>query len=93
MAQFTTRVVLHNADWKNYEALHGYMQSAGFKRTITSDDGTTYHLPDAEYDYSGTATKAQVLEKAKAAAARTGKTCSVLVTESSGRTWSGLTKV
>lgn len=93
MAQFTTRVVLHNADWKNYEALHGFMQLEGFKRTITSDDGTTYHLPDAEYDYSGQLTRAQVIEKAKAAAARTGKTYSVLVTESAGRTWSGLTKV
>lgn len=93
MAQFTTRVVLHKADWEHYEALHGFMQLAGFSRTIKSDDGITYHLPDAEYDYSGQVTKAQVLEKAKAAAARTGKTYSVLVTESAGRTWTGLTKV
>lgn len=93
MTSFTTRVVLHDADWKHYEALHGYMQQQGFSRTITADDGHTYHLPDAEYDYTGQVTKAQVLEKAKTAASRTGKTYSVLVTESAGRTWTGLTKV
>lgn len=92
MASFTTRVVLHDADWKHYEALHGHMQQQGFARTITSDAGQTYELPDAEYDYTGEVTPAQVLEKAKAAAGRTGKTFSVLVTQSAGRTWSGLLK-
>ena len=93
MAGFTTRVELHDAAWSDYDKLHRAMEAEGFARTITSDDGITYHLPTAEYDYSGDVTMGQVLAKAKKAAATTGKSSGILVTQSSGRTWSGLEKV
>lgn len=93
MTSFTTRVVLHDADWRHYEALHGYMERQGFRRTIVADTGVTYQLPDAEYDYTGHATRAEVLEKAKAAGNQTRKSHAVLVTESAGRIWTGLEKV
>jgi hypothetical protein len=92
MAQFTVRVELHNADDDDYEALHSAMKSEGFSRFIKSDDGTKYHLPPAEYVRSGELTRKQVLDSAKSAAAETGRKSSILVTESVGRSWSGLTK-
>jgi hypothetical protein len=90
---FTTRVELHNATYSDYETLHESMRKEGFNRTIRSDDGIAYHLPTAEYDYPGNATRNNVLERAKRAAATTGKSAGVLVSEATGRTWSGLPKV
>lgn len=92
MASFTTRVVLHDAEWEDYDELHQYLANAGFARTVTSDKGTTYHLPEAEYDFSGNIARSDVLDMVKSAAARTGKRYSVLVTESAGRTWYNLAK-
>lgn len=94
MASFTVRVELHDADWDDYEQLHGYMKKEGFARTIRSDDGITYHLPTAEYNLENVnLTGAAVLEKAKRAATKTGKKFGVLVTESNSRTWYGLEQV
>jgi photosystem II stability/assembly factor-like uncharacterized protein len=93
MAQFTTRVELHSASYSDYETLHVSMARRGFSRLITSDDGKTYQLPTAEYDRSGPLTGLQVLESAKVAAAETGKSFAVIVTESGGRTWHGLQQV
>lgn len=91
MPSFTTRVVLHDADWDDYtDVLHPAMAKQGFKRTITNSDGKTYDLPDAEYNLIGELTRQQVLDRAKAAAAMTKKKYSVLVTESNGRTWYNL---
>ena len=90
LATFTTRVELHKAYEDDYEILHAAMEQGGFSRQITSDDGVTYHLPTAEYNYSGSKTRSQVLELAKAAASETNKKFAVLVTESNGRSWSGL---
>ena len=90
MATFTTRVELHKAYEDDYEVLHAGMERRGFSRLITSDKGTTYHLPTAEYNYAGSKTRSQVLELAKAAASETNKKFAVLVTESNGRSWSGL---
>ena len=93
MASFTTRVELHHADEDDYETLHAAMEQRGFSRLITSDDGVTYHLPTAEYNYIGSKTASEVLELAKAAANETRRKYAVLVTESKGRTWQGLDKV
>jgi len=93
MASFTTRVELHDADYDDYETLHAAMQAEGFSRTITAEDNVTYHLPTAEYNRSGNLTRDQVLESAKRAASGTGKRYGVLVTESNGRTWTGLEQV
>ena len=92
MPSFTVRVELHRADADDYERLHAEMEQERFKRTINSDDGVTYHLPTAEYNFSGNVTRQQVLDKAKKAAERTKKGYAVLVTESAARTWSGLGK-
>lgn len=93
MATFTTRVELHKAYEDDYEVLHAAMEQRGFSRQITSDDGVTYHLPTAEYNYSGSKTRSRVLELAKEAASETNKKYAVLVTESNGRSWSGLEHV
>lgn len=92
MAGFNTRVELHSAKAEDYDKLHEAMENQGFSRTITSDDGTTYDLPTAEYDYEGDVTCDQVLEKAKAAADKTGKKYGAIVTESKGRRSTGLPK-
>ncbi len=92
MATFTTRVELHYASEDDYEALHAAMKRKGFSRFIKSDDGITYHLPTAEYNYAGDKNQSQVLDLAKAAADETKKKYAVLVTESNGRTWCGLTQ-
>jgi hypothetical protein len=90
MAKFTVRVELHSASYSDYETLHASMERHGFSRFIKADDGKTYHLPTAEYVRSGELTRQQVLDSAKDAAAETGKTFAVLVTESEGRTWFSL---
>ena len=87
MLSYTTRIVLYDANRDDYERLHQYMEAVGFARTITSEDGKKYQLPDAEYDFSGKEKRDEVLIKAKVAAAATTKKYSVLVTESAGRTW------
>jgi hypothetical protein len=93
MASFTTRVELHDADWNDYTKLHGEMKNQGFSQTIRSDDGKVYELPPAEYNFVGEITRAQALDRAKAAAAKVKKTFGVVVTESAGRSWLGLTSV
>jgi hypothetical protein len=91
MANFTVRVELHYAVEADYQTLHAAMERVGFSRFITSDDGITYHLPLAEYNRDGNLTRSQVLESAKTAANATGKKYAVLVSETSSRTWVGLT--
>lgn len=93
MPSFTIRVELHHADDDDYETLHSEMEDRGFRRTIVSDDNTTYHLPTAEYNYSGNVDLDAVLTKAKSAARATGKSAAVLVTQSGGRKWHGLAEV
>ncbi len=93
MAAFTVRIMLHEADWNDYEKLHSEMEKQGFDRTITSNDGVTYQLPDAEYDISGDISQSDVLAKAKTAANQTKMKYAVLVTQSAGRIWFGLDKV
>lgn len=92
MASFTVRIVLKNGDWDDYEKLYARMETKGFKKEIESRDGQVYELPDAEYNFEGVATKDEVFEKAKVAAAGVGLKYSVLVTESKGRLWRGLEK-
>ena len=92
MAKFTTRMVLHDADWNDYNDLHTYMDQEGFTDEITSSDGITYKLPDAEYDISGNFDLDAVLTKAKKAAKKTGKDYKIFVTKSAGRKWLALTR-
>ncbi|EBO4967657.1 DUF2622 domain-containing protein [Salmonella enterica] len=49
MATYLARVELYNADPEDYEQLHEYMLSLGFKRTIPHGDGSYNQLPDGTY--------------------------------------------
>jgi len=93
MASFTVRIVLHDADWDDYNRLYEEMGKEGFTDEISSDDGITYEMPDGEYNISGTLIRSGVLAKAKSAASKTGRKYAVFVTQSSGRTWYGLKKL
>jgi len=92
MALFTVRIELHDAQWSDYETLHGAMEQQGFSRLITDDGGQTYHLPWAEYNATGNLTSSQVRAIAQNSANTTGKKNAVLVTEAKSRAWSGLPK-
>lgn len=93
MASFTVRIVLHDANWDDYNNLYDEMSKEGFTDEISSGDGTTYEMPGGEYDISGTLTRSDVLVKAKSAASKTSKKYAIFITQSSGRTWYGLKKV
>lgn len=92
MARYTIRIMLNDATLDEYEAMYEYLAAQGITDIITSDDGTRYKMPPAEYTYEGNATRAQVLDMAKASAAKVVRSYAVLVTESAGRTWHGLAK-
>ena len=93
MSSYTVRVELHSDNYSDFVLLHSEMEGKGFSRMITSDSGTTYHLPRAEYDISTVQSSSEVLESAKRAVWATGKTAEILITKSAGRTWSGLSEV
>jgi hypothetical protein len=93
MANFTVRVELHKADDDDYENLHAAMERKGFVRWIKGGDGTVYRLPTAEYNLPDSKVgRDEVLARAKAAAESVKATPTpwILVTESNGRSWSGL---
>lgn len=96
MARFTTRVELHVEEDEDrsevYDTLHEAMEDEGFTRTLKDSDGKILKLPDAEYNYEGVITIAEVLAKAKSAAATTEHDSEILVTEAVHRKWHGLKK-
>lgn len=91
MARFTIRIELHDASWEQYTELYERMSLQGFSDTITTENGVV-KMPPAEYNFEGDVTKEEVLEKSKIAASSVVKKYAVLVTESKGRTWYGLTR-
>ena len=94
MNYFTTRVELHNAVYTDYETLHAHMANLKFQRTIQeTTTKATYHLPTAEYRSHGDITTEKVLELAKLAASKTGKACSVIVTQSANIVFYNLTPI
>lgn len=90
MSTFVIRVELHSATWQDYDTLHQEMGKEGFSRTIRSDDGVVYQLPTAEYAATSSGTTAQVLEAAKQAATRTGKSFGVIASQTMNSSWIGL---
>jgi hypothetical protein len=84
MANFMTRVVLHDADDREtYEELHQYMADGGFSKVIQGSKATS-DLPDAMYDYrtnDAAVTAVIVKELAKTAAAKTKKKHTVLTVQ------------
>ncbi len=94
MKSFTVRVELQSAVLADYtNALHPAMEAANFRKSIISDKGIKYKLPNGEYNISGNFSRAEVLELAKKALASTSKSGEILVTESSGRNWFGLSVI
>lgn len=82
MSMYMTRVELHNANGQDYEVLHEAMARKGFSRKIVANDGLEYDLPTAEYVITGgSGIGSNVLAAAKSAAAQTGRTCWVTVSE------------
>lgn len=55
MPKFMVRVVLHERDGESnipagdYTSLHDQLELIGLEKTIRGSDGTTRHLPSAEY--------------------------------------------
>lgn len=90
---YILRVELHGAVYSDYETLHAAMAQAGFKRTITSDNGTVYQLPTAEYSVNSAADSMAVLRAARTAADRTGKRNGVLVVAANQSAWDGLVQL
>lgn len=90
---YTVRVELHEADDDDYESLHAAMEKEGFVRWVKSSDGPKRRLPTAEYNMqSSELDREAVLARAQSAANSVKPTPTpwVLVTESAGRSWSGL---
>src|SRR5579872_1592257 len=93
MTNYTVRVELHNADEDDYATLHAEMEDRGFVRWSAGKDGSKDRLPTAEYNLAGTnIQRDEALKRAKAAAyaAKSNPTPWIVVTESAGRSWSGL---
>lgn len=87
---FTTRVVLHNASWADYQVLYAEMAKRRFTDEIRADDGSVYKMPDGEYTSYGDITIEDVRSLAVAAAAVTGRGHAVFVTEAARTCWYGL---
>jgi hypothetical protein len=93
MTNFTVRVELHDADDDDYSRLHEAMEEGGFVRWISDRNESKDQLPTAEYNLANSALdRSAVLERARTAAdsVKRKPTPWILVTESAGRTWSGL---
>lgn len=90
MANFMTRVELHNGTAQDYQRLHDAMAMQNFSRTIIDQQGIRYHLPTAEYHSFGNIDANEVLEYAKAAVRSIGKTASIVTSEASTVRFNGL---
>lgn len=86
MADVLTRVELHGypEDSSQYRSLHGFMEAAGFSRTIPCSNGKVYKLPHATY-YSTRYANPEAANNAAVAAA--GK---VITTKGHGVNSSGI---
>jgi hypothetical protein len=94
MARFTVRVELYDHPTEDdYRILHTEMAAHGFRRTLTSDDGREYCLPETEYNrVADDVTIENALSDAKAAVAKTQKGAGILITEAERRFWCGLAR-
>jgi hypothetical protein len=91
MGTFFTRVELHfDKSASDYQKLHTAMESAGFKRTIVSRENTVYHLPNAEYDYTGNSTALAVAKLAYDIALKIDTNSSVITVQYGEAAWYNL---
>jgi hypothetical protein len=93
MVRVELRDVMHSAAEADQEILDTAMDAQGFSRWMTGSSGSAYRLPVGGYHTAGEYTRADVLERAKRAAAITQRRCSILVTEVVGFLWLGLDPV
>lgn len=94
MAQFIARIELYGRPSETeYALLHAAMGRQGFVRTITLNDGSEYHLPNAEYQLVGDMTIDQVWARANSAAVSVWANHGILCTQSAGIRVSGLRPV
>lgn len=93
MNSYTVRVELHSSQYNpDFKILHQAMENQGFSKLIKSIAGKIYHLPRGEYIMSTPKNRSEVFNIAKRAVETTRKTAEILVTESSGWTFDGLTE-
>lgn len=90
---YLTRVELHDANFRDYENLHTNMEREGFKRTVKGSNGSTYHLPPAEYYIETSKTIEVVRDAARRAASAVKVSNAVLVAETNQLAWIGLPTV
>jgi hypothetical protein len=89
MAEFLTRVELHNEKDGDYDKLHEQMGKLGFNRVIKLGS-MHFHMPDATYFSSSDQTPEQVYKAAQAAVAAIGRKAGVFVAQSSiSQMWVG----
>jgi len=93
MNHFTVRFELNQAVDEDYIALDEQLIRLSFSDTIQSESGDTYILPRGEYRISGLFSRQKVLDLAILGAGDYRTHCKILVTESNGTAWTGLTKV
>jgi|GEM_PF-2312329 len=91
--EFITRIEFHGDVASTvYERLNGLMTEIGFSRTITSAEPATYYLPTAEYFIETELNRDEVIAVAIRIANKLKTKYSIIVSESKGITWGGLTK-
>jgi hypothetical protein len=90
MAEFLTRVELHDEKAGDYDKLHEQMGKRGFSRFVMLGP-KTFHMPDATYLSSGTQTPEQIYTEAQAAATAIGRKAGVFVALSASKLemWAG----
>ena len=93
MAKFTVRVEILDGTISDHDRLEKIMLEQGFDRSIRSDSGRIYKLPPGEFNYAGEIERQQLREKVQACAGQLGKSYSLLITESKGRSWFNLNKL
>lgn len=92
--EFLTRIELHDqATATEYEMLNEIMSKEGFSRKIRSIESDLYYLPTGEYFMRTELNRDQVIAAAIKVAITLNKEYSIIVSESKGITWGGLTKV
>ncbi len=65
------------------------METAGYRRIVTSDDGAVYQLPNGEFDLVANGAATQVMEHAHrvASGVKSRPEPSIFVTQASFRAW------
>ncbi len=92
MSYFIIRFELENGNRKDYALLEEQLVLFDIFKFIESEDGSTYILPHGEYRLNAEFALQKVLDQSILAAQQFKNKCKILVTESNGTAWTGLTK-